>query len=112
PAGEPDRGALAGRATAAREGETDARLEVRTAEERLRAIAGRADALAAAAVAQGAEMALERIEQSLAVAAAERQAAEQAREGRSDALKAVRVQVRELAEELDRVVDSAHGAEI
>jgi chromosome segregation protein len=138
PAGEPDREAHAGRATAAREAETDARLEVRTAEERLRAIAGRADVLAAAAVnerqaaraaaqrrrlrqqqariagavAQGAEMALERIEQSLAVAAAERQAAEQAREGRSDALKAVRVQVRELAEELDRVVDSAHGAEI
>jgi chromosome segregation protein len=57
-------------------------------------------------------MALERLEGSLAVATAERQAAEQAREGRSDALKAVRVQVRELAEELDRVVDSAHGAEI
>ena len=138
PAGEPDREALAGRATAARETETDARLEVRTAEERLRAIAGRADALAAAAanerqaaraaaqrgrlrqqqariagaVAQGAGMALERLEQSLAVATAERQAAEQAREGRSDALKAVRVQVRELAEEFDRVVDSAHGAEI
>jgi chromosome segregation protein len=138
PAGEPDREALAGRATAARETETDARLEVRTAEERLRAIAGRADALAAAAanerqaaraaaqrgrvrqqqariagaVAQGAGMALERLEQSLTVATAERQAAEQAREGRSDALKAVRVQVRELAEELDRVVDSAHGAEI
>ena len=57
-------------------------------------------------------MALERLERSLAVATAERQAAEQAREGRSDALKTVRVQVRELAEELDRVVDSAHGAEI
>jgi chromosome segregation protein len=138
PAAEPDREALAGRATAAREAETDARLEVRTAEERLRAIAGRADSLAAAAaserqaaraaaqrsrlrqqqariagaVAQGAEMALERLERSLAVATADRQAAEQAREGRSDALKAVRVQVRELAEELDRVVDSAHGAEI
>jgi chromosome segregation protein len=138
PAGEPDRETLAGRATATRETETDARLEVRTAEERLRAIAGRADALAAAAVserqavraaaqrgrlrqqqariagavAQGAGMALERLEGSLAVATAERQAAEQAREGRSDALKAVRVQVRELAEELDRVVDSAHGAEI
>jgi chromosome segregation protein len=137
-AGEPGREELAGRATAAREAETDARLEVRTAEERLRAIAGRADALAAAAVserqaaraaaersrqrqqqariagavARGAGMALERLEQSLAVATAERQAAEQAREGRSDALKAVRVQVRELAEELDRVVDNAHGAEI
>ena len=138
PAGEPDREALAGRATAAREAETDARLEVRTAEERLRAIAGRADALAAAAanerqaaraaaqrsrlrqqqariagaVAQGAGIALQQLEQSLAIATAERQTAEQAREGRSDALKTVRVQVRELAEELDRVVDSAHGAEI
>src|SRR5207248_534572 len=66
----------------------------------------------AGAVAQGAGMALERLEGSLAVATAERQAAEQAREGRSDALKALRVQVRELTEELDRVVDSAHGAEI
>jgi len=138
PAGEPDREALAGLAAAAREAETDARLEVRTAEERLRAIVGRADALAAAAVserqaaraaaqrsrlrreqagiaaavAQGAGIALARLEQSLAVATAERQAAEQAREGRSDALKAVRVQVRELAQDLDRVVDSAHGAEI
>ena len=136
--GEPDREALAGRASAARETETDARLEVRTAEERLRAIAGRADALAAAAVSErqavraaaersrlrrqqaqvaravalGAGMALERLELSLAVAAADRQAAEQAREGRSDALKTVRTQVRELAAELDRVVDSAHGAEI
>jgi chromosome segregation protein len=138
PVVQPDREALAGLASAARGTETDARLEVRTAEERLRAIAGRAEALAAAAVgerqaaraavqrgrlrqqqaqvaravARGAGMALERLEQSLAVATADRQAAEQAREGRSDALKSVRVRVRELAEELDRVVDSAHGAEI
>jgi chromosome segregation protein len=136
--GEPDRAALAGQASAARGTETDARLEVRTAEERLRAIAGRADALAAAAVserqaaraaaersrlrqqqaqvaravARGTGLALARLEQSLAVAADDRQAAEQAREGRSDALKTVRTQVRELAGELDRVVDSAHGAEI
>ena len=136
--GEPDREALAGRASAARETETEGRLEVRTAEERLRAIAGRADALAAAAVSErqaaraaaersrlrqqqaqvaravalGAGMALDRLEQSLTVAAADRQVAEQAREGRSDALKTVRAQVRELAGELDRVVDSAHGAEI
>jgi chromosome segregation protein len=135
---EPDREALAGRAGAARESETNARLEVRTAEERLRALAGRADALAAAAVserqtaraaaergrlrqqqarvaravARGAGMALERLEQSLAAATADRQAAEQAREGRSDALKAVRLRVRQLAGELDQVVDSAHGAEI
>ena len=138
PAAEPDRETLAGRASAARETETNARLEVRTAEERLRAIAGRADALAAAAVserqaaraaaersrlrrqqaqvaravAEGAGIALDRLEQSLTVATADRRTAEQAREGRSDALKTVRAQVRELAEELDRVVDSAHGAEI
>jgi chromosome segregation protein len=136
--GAPDRGELAALAAAAREIETGARLEVRTAEERLRAIAGRADALAAAAVAerraalaaaerrqrrreqaqvasavaQGARMALDALAQSLAVATAGRQAAEQAREGRADALKAVRTQVRELTADLDRVVDSAHGAEI
>jgi chromosome segregation protein len=135
---EPDREAMAGQAAAARENETEARLEVRTAEERLRAIAGRADALAAAAaserraaqaaierrqqrqrqaqvaraVTRGAQLALRRLEQSVAVAAAERQAAEQAREGRAEALKEVRTQVRELATELDQVVDSAHGAEI
>ena len=134
----PDRDGLAALAAAARETETGARLEVRTAEERLRAIAGRADALAAAAVAerraavaaaerrerrreqaqvasavaQGAQLALTALAESLAVATADRQVAEQAREGRSDALKAVRVQVRELAAGLDRVVDSAHGAEI
>ena len=137
-AGAPDRDVLAAGAAAARELETGARLEVRTAEERLRAIAGRADALAAAAVAEwratvaaaerqqrrreqaqvasavakGARMALAALAESLAVATAGRQAAEQAREGRADALKAVRAQVRELAAELDRVVDSAHGAEI
>ncbi len=134
----PDRDELAAQAAAAREAETGARLEVRTAEERLRALAGRADALAAAALAerraavaaaerhqrrreqaeaagavtQGARMALAALAGSLAVATAGRQAAEQAREGRADTLKAVRAQVRELAAELDRVVDSAHGAEI
>jgi chromosome segregation protein len=136
--GEPDREVMASQAAAARETETEARLEVRTAEERLRAIAGRADALAAAAaserraaqaaierheqrqrqakvaraVTRGAQLALRRLEQSVAVATAERQAAEQAREGRAEALKEVRTQVRELATELDQVVDSAHGAEI
>jgi chromosome segregation protein len=135
---ELDREALAGRLAAARETETDARLEVRTAEERLRAIVGRADALTAAAASErkaaqaaverhrhrqqqarvaravtlGAQLALQRLEQSVAVAAAQRQAAEQAREGRVEALREVRAQVRELAAELDRVVDSAHGAEI
>ena len=133
-----DRDVLAAQASAAREAETDARLEVRTAEERLRAIAGRADALAGAAarerraaeaavarrklraqqaavagaVATGAEMALTRIAESLATAQADREAAEQASKGRTESLKEVRARVRALAADLDRVVDTAHGAEV
>src|SRR5262249_6178161 len=134
----PDRDSLAAAASAAREAETDARLEGRTAEERLRAIAGGADALAAAAlrerraaeaavaarrlraqqadvaaaVATGAEMALDRIAESLATAQAERAAAEQASRGRAESFKQVRARVRSLAADLDRVVDTAHGAEV
>ena len=134
----PDRDSLAARAGAAREAETDARLEVRTAEERLRAIAGRADELAAAAVrerraaeaavarrqlraqqaevagavAAGAGIALGKIGESLAAAQADREAAEQASKGRVEALKEVRARVRTIAADLDRVVDTAHGAEV
>jgi len=134
----PDRDSLVARASAAREAETDARLEVRTAEERLRAIAGRADALAAAAVrerraaeaavarrrlraqqadvaravAAGADAALAKIAESLATAQADREAAEQASKGRSEALKDVRSRVRAITADLDRVVDTAHGAEV
>jgi len=133
-----DRDRLAELAVAARNAEMDARLDVRTSEERLRAITGRADALAAAAgaerqarqraaarrvrrereatlagaVAAGAGFAVARIEQSRAAADADRQAAEQASRGRDDQLKKIRGQIRELSGELDKVVDSAHGAEI
>ncbi len=134
----PDRDRLAAQANAAREAETDARLEVRTAEERLRAIAGRADALAAAAVrerraaeaavarrrlraqqaevagavATGADAALARIAESLTAAQADREAAEQASKGRVEALKDVRARVRAITTDLDKVVDTAHGAEV
>ncbi len=134
----PDREALAGQVQAGRNAEMEARLEVRTAEERLRAIAGRADALVASAaaerqatqraaarrilrerqavvaraVADGAAHALARLAGSLAAASEQRQAAEQASKGRAVALKEVRVQVRELAAEFDRVVDAAHGTEM
>jgi chromosome segregation protein len=134
----PDRHVLAACASAAREAETDARLEVRTAEERLRAIAGRADELqraaqaerraaeaaaarcrlrerqaaAAAAVAEGADIALTRVAGSLAAAQAERDAAEQAGKGRSEALKEIRARARALAADLDAVVTAAHGAEV
>jgi chromosome segregation protein len=134
----PDREILAAQVTAGRNAEMEARLEVRTAEERLRAIAGRADALVTAAaterqaaqraaarriqrerqavvaraVADGAAHALTRLAGSLAVASEQRQAAEQASKGRAVALKEVRVQVRDLASEFDRVVDAAHGTEL
>jgi chromosome segregation protein len=133
-----DRESLARRCSAARNAEMEARLEVRTAEERLRAIAGRADSLAAAAsaerlareraaarrrqrasqaavaaaVATAARLAVAAIERSLAVAAAQRQAAEEANTGGSRELKVVRERVRDLAAELDRVVNAAHGTEI
>ena len=133
-----DRERLVELAVATRNAEMDARLDVRTVEERLRAITGRADSLAAAAtaerqarqraearrirreseaalasaVAAGAGYAVARIERSLSVADAGRQAAELASKGRDDQLKAVRGQIRELSGELDQVVDSAHGAEI
>jgi chromosome segregation protein len=136
--GAPDKEALAAEATAARGSEMEARLEVRTLEERLRAVAGRGDALAsaaaaerkaiqlarvrsarraeqavvAAAVAAGAMTAVTAIERSRAMADAERQDAERASKERDGELKAVRARIRELADEHDAAVSTAHGAEI
>ncbi len=133
-----DKSDLAAAAMAARNTEMEARLEVRTVEERLRAVAGRGDALASAAtaerqaiqraktravrraqeasvadaVATGATFALAAIERSRALADAERQAAEQASRGRDTELKAVRARIRELSTELDSAVSTAHGAEM
>jgi chromosome segregation protein len=133
-----DKGALAEAATAARAAEMDARLEVRTVEERLRAVAGRGEALAAAAaaerqaivrararaerrtaqagiaraVAEGAAAALAAAERSQSLAAAELQSAQQASSTREEQLKDLRARIRELSGQLDTLVDSAHGAEI
>ena len=132
------RQALADSAAAARSTEMDARLEVRTVEERLRAISGRADALASAAmaerqaitraaerarrraaeatvasaVASGARLALASIERSLRQADSERQQAEIAHQGRDEELKVVRARIREASTQLDKVVDTVHGAEV
>jgi chromosome segregation protein len=129
---------LADIAVAARGAEMEARLEVRTVEERQRAISGRAESLASAAVserqaaaralaraqrraegalvasavAEGARIALDRIEESAAAADADRQQAEQAHKGRDGQLKAVRATIRDAAGELEKVVDSAHGAQM
>jgi chromosome segregation protein len=121
-----------------RAAEMEARLNVRTAEERVTAITGRADALlraadqeraeraraaerrerrardarVAQAVVTGAREALIRIEASIAAAVAEREAAEQARAAREEELKTVRTRVRELTGEHERLVNVAHGSEV
>jgi chromosome segregation protein len=129
---------LAELCAAARNAEMEARLEVRTAEERLRAIGGRAESLAAAAAAEratrqraaerrqrratqaavaravalGARYAVEAAEQSVNQALARRTEAEAASSGGAAELKAVRARVRDLAADLDTVVNTAHGTEI
>jgi chromosome segregation protein len=126
------------RCTDARNAEMEARLEVRTVEERLRAISGRADSLTAAAaseraareraalrrrqraaqaavaraVSAGAARAVSVAESSLALAAARRGEAEAANVGQAESLKALRSRVTSLAAELDSVVNTAHGTEI
>jgi chromosome segregation protein len=118
--------------------EMEARLAVRTAEERVNAIAGRADALergaqreraergraaelwrrrhrqarVAKAVSLGAGAALARIELSLAAAVAEREAGERARTAREEELRAVRTRVREFSTQLERLVNVVHGSEV
>ncbi|MBA8949338.1 chromosome segregation protein [Actinomadura namibiensis] len=129
---------LAARVQELRSAEMEQRLSVRTAEERVQAIAGRADALVrgaqrereeraraarrrarreqqariAEAVLAGARIALERIETSLAEAVTLREAAERARAARDAELKVVRGQVRELSSTLERLVNVVHGTEV
>ncbi|MBO3746283.1 AAA family ATPase [Streptosporangiaceae bacterium NEAU-GS5] len=132
------RDGLATATQAARQGEVEARLAVRTSEERVRGIAGRADGLlraaqrerddrasaaeqrerrrrqaaTAASVARMTRRALVTLERSLARAAGERDQAERAR-GEIDAeLKTVRARVRELSGELDKLVNRVHGSEM
>ena len=129
---------LAASATAARSTEVEARLAVRTGEERARALAGRAEALeraarqeraarerlvrvraqrsrgavVAAEVARGAGVALARIGGSLVQAAAEREAAAAARTVTETELQALRARTRELAADLDRLTDVVHRDEV
>lgn len=141
PEEEPDtttREALAEAARAARQREMDARLALRTAEERARAIQGRAESLdrsareeeaarerarerrerlvregrAARAVLAAAEQVLVRLDVSLTWAADERSRVERSRAGREQQLREVRDQLRDLAREHDRLVDSVHRDEM
>jgi chromosome segregation protein len=139
--GEPStelRDRLAREATEARAAEVEARLAVRTGEERARALSGRAESLERAArqeraarerlvalreqrsrgagiaeeVVRGARVALERIAVSLRAAAEDREAAQAARTVTEGELLALRSRGRELAAELDRLTDVVHRDEV
>jgi chromosome segregation protein len=133
-----ERDQLAAALPAARQNELEVRLAVRTAEERVNSLAGRADQLArqaaaeraareraaarraarergavvARAVAAGAEEALRRIAVTLTTAAEQRDAIAAARSTREAELSQVRGQARELETELARLTDEVHRDEV
>ncbi|MFS4103521.1 chromosome segregation protein SMC [Streptomyces sp. PD-S100-1] len=138
---EPDthlRDRLAADGANARQTEMEARLQVRTHEERVKSLAGRADSLdraaraereararaeqrrarlrheaaVAGAVASGARQLLAHVEVSLARAERERAAAEAAKALREQELAAARTQGRDLKGELDKLTDSVHRGEV
>ncbi|MEU2544987.1 chromosome segregation protein SMC [Streptomyces roseolus] len=122
----------------ARQTEMEARLQVRTHEERVKGLAGRADSLdraaraereararaeqrrarlrhearVARAVAGGARTLLAHAEVSLERAERERAAAAAARADREQGLAAARTRGRELKAELDKLTDSVHRGEV
>ncbi|MGY0058084.1 AAA family ATPase [Streptomyces sp. LZ34] len=138
---EPDtsvRDRLAADGANARQTEMEARLQVRTHEERVKGLAGRADALdrgaraereararaeqrrarlrheaaVASAVASAARQLLAHVEVSLVRAERERDAAERAKAERERELVAERNRGRELKSELDKLTDSVHRGEV
>ncbi len=138
---EPDptrRDQLGDEARLARSAEMDARLALRTLEERARALAGRADALRRAAAGERAARAkavarrervisearvaaavqtasaylAQLVEQSLTRAAAERTRAESARSEADTALTAVRATLRSLGADFETIVDATHRDEL
>ncbi|MFD7750716.1 chromosome segregation protein SMC [Streptomyces sp. NPDC059757] len=138
---EPDnsvRDRLAADGANARQTEMEARLQVRTHEERVKGLAGRADSLdrgaraereararaeqrrtrlrheaaVASAVASGARQLLAHVEVSVVRAEEERVAAEAAKAERERELTAERGHGRELKGELDKLTDSVHRGEV
>ncbi len=133
-----DRDARAELVAAARQAEMDARLTVRTQEERVRALAGRAEQLlraaqaerqararqeaarlarvrgaqVAAAVETAATGALAELDRAISRAGQERDAVQAARAEREAALKTARSAVRELGAELARLTDAVHRDEV
>ncbi|MEV0240126.1 chromosome segregation protein SMC [Streptomyces sp. NPDC050674] len=138
---EPDTSArdrLAADGANARQTEMEARLQVRTHEERVKGLAGRADSLdraaraereararaeqrrarlrheaaVAEAVGSGARQLLAHVEVSLARADEERTAAEAAKARREQELVRARTEGRDLKAELDKLTDSVHRGEV
>ncbi|MBB4712346.1 chromosome segregation protein SMC [Streptomyces luteogriseus] len=138
---EPDTSArdrLAADGANARQTEMEARLQVRTHEERVKGLAGRADSLdraaraereararaeqrrarlrheaaVAEAVGAGARQLLAHVEVSLARADQERSAAEAAKARREQELARARTEGRDLKAELDKLTDSVHRGEV
>ncbi|MEV5958440.1 AAA family ATPase [Streptomyces sp. NPDC051987] len=138
---EPDTSArdrLAADGANARQTEMEARLQVRTHEERVKGLAGRADSLdraaraereararaeqrrarlrheaaVAEAVAAGARQLLAHVEVSVGRAERERGAAEAAKAHREQELAAARSTGRDLKAELDKLTDSVHRGEV
>ncbi|UYM04363.1 chromosome segregation protein SMC [Solicola gregarius] len=129
---------LAEQAKGARGAETEGRLALRTAEERARALHGRADSLLAAAQAQreaqaraeqrrrqrireaevaravlvATDDALGRLDRSIDAAANARAEVQHARSVREEQLAGIRTRLRELTTELERLTDSVHRDEI
>ncbi len=141
PDDEPDTGErerLSAEAVTARQAEMEARLVLRSAEERAHALRGRADALlkaaeqervartraverrerrrreaaAAEAVGMGIRFVLERLEGSLGEAMSRRSAVAEARSAREGVLVATRARVRELEGELAGLTDTVHRDEM
>ncbi len=133
-----DRERLAEASRTARGAEMEARLALRTTEERARGLHGRADSLlraareerearaaaiarrdqlllegrVAEAVGRGAAVVLARLEESVALASAERTRVEQARAGREQELRESRERLRDLGRDLDELVSSVHRDEM
>ncbi len=133
-----DRDEAAGAARTARTAEMEAGLELRTAEERLRAVAGRADGLrraavaerdarerararkerllaeseTARAVAQAAEWAVDRTSQLLDRAERDRAAAEAARAAAEARMSELRARARQLAGDFEAMVASLYQGEL
>jgi chromosome segregation protein len=133
-----ERERLAEQAREARAREMEARLALRTTEERARALHGRADSLrnaanaereararaiarreqllregrVAEAVGRGVELVLDRLEESVELATIQRTSVERGRVGREQQLVAAREKLRGLGTTLDELVNSVHRDEM